>query len=55
VGTLGVAFNIFLMTQVRAATWNFFLIWGTLGVIVYFIYGKRNSNLEKQGIDNHII
>jgi APA family basic amino acid/polyamine antiporter len=47
VGTLGVCFNIFLMTQVRAATWNFFLIWGTLGVIVYFIYGKRNSNLEK--------
>ncbi len=47
VGTLGVAFNIFLMTQVRAATWNFFLIWGALGVIVYFIYGKRNSNLEK--------
>jgi len=49
VGTLGVAFNIFLMTQVRAATWNFFLIWGALGVIVYFIYGKRNSNLEKPG------
>jgi APA family basic amino acid/polyamine antiporter len=35
------------MTQVRAATWNFFLIWGALGVIVYFLYGKRNSNLEK--------
>ncbi|MBI3517909.1 MAG: amino acid permease [Bacteroidetes bacterium] len=55
IGTLGVGFNLFLMTQVRAATWNFFLIWGTLGVIVYFIYGKRNSNLEKQGIDNSII
>jgi len=47
VGTLGVGFNIFLMTQVRAATWNFFMIWGVLGVIVYFLYGKRNSNLEK--------
>jgi basic amino acid/polyamine antiporter, APA family len=48
VGTLGVLFNIFLMTQVRASTWKFFLIWGTLGVVVYFLYSKRNSNLEKQ-------
>ena len=48
VGCLGVGFNLFLMTQVRASTWKFFLIWGVIGVIVYFIYGKRNSNLEKQ-------
>jgi basic amino acid/polyamine antiporter, APA family len=46
VGTLGVCFNLFLMTQVRPATWVFFLIWGTLGIIVYFLYSKRNSNLQ---------
>jgi APA family basic amino acid/polyamine antiporter len=51
IGSLGVAFNIFLMTQVRAATWNFFMLWGVIGIIVYFVYGKRNSNLEKQGIE----
>ncbi len=51
VGTLGVLFNLFLMTQVRASTWKFFLIWGTLGVIVYFLYSKRNSNLEKQNLN----
>lgn len=48
IGTLGVCFNIFLMTQVRAATWKFFIIWGILGVIVYFLYSKRNSNLQKE-------
>lgn len=49
VGSLGVLFNVFLMTQVRLATWKFFLVWGALGVLVYFLYSKRNSNLEKTG------
>lgn len=47
VGTLGVCFNLFLMTQVRHETWFTFLIWATLGVLVYFLYSKRNSKLEK--------
>lgn len=47
VGSLGVGFNIFLMCFVRPETWIAFLIWGTLGIIVYFLYSKRNSNLEK--------
>ncbi|MFM7814178.1 MAG: APC family permease, partial [Flavobacteriales bacterium] len=48
VGTLGVGFNLFLMTQVRHETWFTFLIWGALGVLVYLLYSKRHSNLEKQ-------
>ena len=47
IAPLGVLFNIFLMTQVRIHTWYAFIIWGTLGVAVYFFYSKRNSNLEK--------
>jgi APA family basic amino acid/polyamine antiporter len=50
VGSLGVAFNIFLMCYVRKETWIAFLIWGTLGILVYFLYSKRNSNLEKEEI-----
>ena len=46
VGTLGVAFNLFLMYFVRHETWIAFLIWGAIGVLVYFLYSKRNSNLE---------
>jgi basic amino acid/polyamine antiporter, APA family len=50
VGTLGVAFNLFLMYFVRKETWIAFIVWGTLGIIVYFLYSKRNSNLEKDGV-----
>jgi len=47
VAPMGVAFNIFLMSQVRENTWYAFLIWGTLGVIIYFLYSRRHSNLKK--------
>ncbi|PBQ34357.1 amino acid permease [Sphingobacteriaceae bacterium] len=47
VGTLGVLFNLFLMTQVRPATWVFFIIWGAFGILVYFLYSKSRSNLNK--------
>ncbi|MFM2394535.1 MAG: hypothetical protein RLZZ546_2517, partial [Bacteroidota bacterium] len=50
VGSLGVGFNLFLMYFVRKETWIAFLIWGAIGILVYFIYSKRNSNLEKDGV-----
>ncbi len=50
VGCLGVAFNLFLMAFVRKETWTAFLIWGSIGIVVYFLYSKRNSNLEKDGV-----
>lgn len=46
VAPAGVLFNIFLMTQVREHTWYTFLIWGGLGVLVYFMYSRRHSNLH---------
>lgn len=46
VGTAGLVFNIVLMTQVRLHTWYAFLIWGALGIIVYFIYSRQRSNLH---------
>ncbi len=48
IGSLGVAFNIFLMCFVRKDTWIAFLIWGSIGITVYFLYSKRNSNLNKE-------
>ncbi|MGZ3904088.1 MAG: APC family permease, partial [Bacteroidia bacterium] len=47
VAPLGVLFNIFLMTQVRKATWMAFIVWGVLGILVYFLYSKKHSNLNK--------
>jgi basic amino acid/polyamine antiporter, APA family len=47
VGTLGVLFNLFLMTQVRIETWIAFLLWGGFGILVYFLYSKNRSNLNQ--------
>jgi APA family basic amino acid/polyamine antiporter len=46
VATLGMAFNFFLMTQVREHTWMAFIVWGTLGILVYFLYSRRHSKLN---------
>jgi APA family basic amino acid/polyamine antiporter len=51
VGCMGVAFNLFLMCYVRTQTWFFFTIWGVLGIIVYFLYSRNKSNLNKPGTE----
>jgi len=47
VGTLGVGFNLFLMYFVRKETWIAFIVWGIIGITVYFLYSKRKSNLNQ--------
>jgi basic amino acid/polyamine antiporter, APA family len=47
VATMGVLFNVGLMTQVRHTTWYAFIIWSALGVIVYFAYSRNKSNLKE--------
>ena len=46
VAPMGVFFNLFLMTQVQAVTFQAFVIWSTIGIIVYFIYSRGRSNLN---------
>jgi APA family basic amino acid/polyamine antiporter len=46
VGCLGIGFNVFLMTFVRPETWQAFIVWGILGILIYFLYSRRNSNLH---------
>ncbi len=46
VAPMGVFFNLFLMTQVQAVTFQAFVIWSTVGIIVYFIYSRGKSNLN---------
>lgn len=53
VATAGMAFNLFLMTQVREHTWMAFIVWGSLGVIVYFLYSRRHSRLNPGHPDPH--
>ena len=46
VAPMGVLFNIGLMTQTRHDTKIAFVIWSTLGIIVYFLYSRSRSNLN---------
>jgi len=49
----GALFNIVLMTQVRNETWHAFIIWGILGIIVYFLYGYKHSRLNELSKENN--
>ncbi len=46
IATLGIVSNLILMSQVRIGTWYAFIGWGVLGILVYFLYSRRNSNLH---------
>ncbi len=48
VATLGIVANLYLMYNLRDTTKITFLIWCTLGVIVYFLYSRRHSHLNNQ-------
>jgi APA family basic amino acid/polyamine antiporter len=47
VATAGILCNLYLMWGLRTETKISFLIWGTLGIIVYFAYSRGHSNLNK--------
>ncbi|MFA5839822.1 MAG: amino acid permease [Candidatus Margulisiibacteriota bacterium] len=47
---LGAAACFFLMTGLPMITWYRFVIWLVLGLLIYFIYGYRHSELRKSKI-----
>ncbi len=42
----GISINIYLMTQLSLEAQKFSLGWLALGLVIYFLYGKRNSKLN---------
>jgi basic amino acid/polyamine antiporter, APA family len=44
---LAVVFCLFLMSQLPALTWGRFLIWLVIGLVIYFVYSRRNANLNQ--------
>jgi basic amino acid/polyamine antiporter, APA family len=46
IASLGIISNLILMSQVRIGTWYAFIGWGLLGIVVYFVYSRKNSNLH---------
>jgi APA family basic amino acid/polyamine antiporter len=44
---IGVAFAIYLMTDLPLATWIRFVIWLGVGMLIYGFYGYRHSRLRR--------
>lgn len=47
---LGILFNLYLMTELGLSNWLMFLIWLCIGLVIYFVYGRKNSKLN---FDSH--
>ena len=46
---IGIAFSIWLLSELSAITWSVFLVWVSLGLLLYFAYGIRRSALARGG------
>ncbi|MBP0725337.1 amino acid permease [Bacillus sp. RG28] len=44
---LAVIFCVYLMLQLSAFTWEGFLVWLVIGLVVYFTYGYKHSRLNQ--------
>lgn len=44
---LGMVTNFYLMTQLNFTNWAAFLLWLLFGLIIYLLYGKSHSKLNK--------
>ena len=42
---IGIGFSIWLLSELAAVTWLVFLVWVSLGLLLYFGYGIRHSKL----------
>ncbi|MGW3959378.1 amino acid permease [Amycolatopsis sp. NPDC005003] len=47
VPAIGVVFSIWLITFLQPATWLRFAVWFVIGLIVYFLYSRRHSVLNR--------
>ncbi len=45
---LGMLFCLYFLSTLGATNWLRFLIWLALGVVIYFLYSKKNSKLNQQ-------
>jgi hypothetical protein len=45
---LGLIFCFYMMAQIPLSSWFGFFIWLLAGLIIYFLFGRRNSRLNLQ-------
>ena len=42
---LGILTNLYLMTELGVWNWGAFIVWLIIGLLIYFLYGYKNSKL----------
>ena len=47
---IGAALCVYLMTRLPGATWWRFGIWLVIGLVIYFAYGRRHSQLRQGNV-----
>lgn len=50
---LAVIFCGYLIIQLSAVTWISFVIWLCIGLVVYFVYGRKHSHLAKRNKESN--
>lgn len=46
---LGMGMSLYLMASLSSITWSRFIIWMSIGLIIYFSYSRKKSLLSSQG------
>jgi APA family basic amino acid/polyamine antiporter len=49
---IGTALCIYLMVDLPLLTWERFLIWMAIGLLIYLVYGRRHSRLRQGQVTN---
>ena len=44
----GILINLYLMSELGASNWIIFMLWLAVGLVIYFLYGYKNSKLRTQ-------
>jgi APA family basic amino acid/polyamine antiporter len=44
---IGIGFSLWLLSKLPAVAWERFVVWLALGLVVYFLYGRRHSRLGR--------
>lgn len=47
VPAIGAVFSVWLITFLAPETWLRFAVWFLLGLVIYFAYSRRHSELER--------
>jgi APA family basic amino acid/polyamine antiporter len=43
---IGMVLIIYLVTRLPGETWIRFVVWMVLGLIIYYVYGRKHSRLQ---------